>query len=84
LPDADRGELLKAFVKLREGESLNALELRAFCKERLAPFQVPRQIEFRDFLPKTIIGKISKKELLAEAAAARTEAVAAVGSTLGA
>ncbi len=84
LPDAHRGEVIKAFVKLRGGESLTAVELRAFCKERLAPFQVPRQIEFREFLPKTIIGKISKKELLAEAAAVRTEAVAAVGSASGA
>ena len=84
MPDAHRGEVIKAFVKLRGGESLTAVELRAFCKERLAPFQVPRQIEFREFLPKTIIGKISKKELLAEAAAASTEAVAAVGSASGA
>ena len=64
LPDAHRGEVVKAFVKLRDGESLTAVELRAFCKERLAPFQVPRHIEFRDFLPKTIMGKISKKSCL--------------------
>jgi long-chain acyl-CoA synthetase len=58
---------------------LTAAELRDFCKERLAPFQVPRQIEFRDFLPKKIVGKISKKDLLAEAAA-KPEAAIAVGS----
>jgi long-chain acyl-CoA synthetase len=44
---------------------------------------VPRQIEFREFLPKTIIGKISKKELLAEAAAARPEAAVGVDSAPG-
>jgi acyl-CoA synthetase (AMP-forming)/AMP-acid ligase II/esterase/lipase len=79
LPDTHRGEVVKAFVKLRVGKSLTAAELRDFCKERLAPFQVPRQIEFRDFLPKTIVGKISKKDLLAEAAA-KPEAAIAVGS----
>jgi acyl-CoA synthetase (AMP-forming)/AMP-acid ligase II/esterase/lipase len=83
LPDPHRGEVIKAFVKLRDGETLTALELRAFCKDRLAPFQVPRQIEFRDFLPKTIVGKISKKDLLAEAAVAKPEATAALSSAPG-
>jgi acyl-CoA synthetase (AMP-forming)/AMP-acid ligase II/esterase/lipase/1-acyl-sn-glycerol-3-phosphate acyltransferase len=66
LPDLHRGEIVKAFVKLRAGEVLTANELRDFCRDRLAPFQVPKQIEFRDFLPKTIVGKISKRDLLAE------------------
>jgi long-chain acyl-CoA synthetase len=61
-----RGEIVKAFVKLRKGESLTAAQLRDFCKDKLAPFQMPRRIEFRDFLPKTVIGKVSKKDLLAE------------------
>jgi long-chain acyl-CoA synthetase len=68
LPDLHRGEIVKAFVKLRVGETLTASELRDFCKDRLAPFQVPKQIEFRDYLPKTIVGKISKRDLLAETA----------------
>jgi long-chain acyl-CoA synthetase len=78
--DSHRGEIVKAFVKLREGKALNASELRDFCKERLAPFQVPRQIEFRESLPKTIIGKISKKDLLAGAAAAKPEAAPALST----
>jgi long-chain acyl-CoA synthetase len=64
--DPHRGEIVQAFVKLRQGTSLTAAQLRDFCKERLAPFQVPRRIEFRDSLPKTVIGKISKMHLLAE------------------
>jgi acyl-CoA synthetase (AMP-forming)/AMP-acid ligase II/esterase/lipase/1-acyl-sn-glycerol-3-phosphate acyltransferase len=69
LPDLHRGEIVKAFVKLRPGEALTAGELRDFCKDRLAPFQVPKQVEFREFLPKTIVGKISKRDLLAESVA---------------
>jgi acyl-CoA synthetase (AMP-forming)/AMP-acid ligase II/esterase/lipase len=64
--DAHRGELVKAFVKLRDGEKLTAAELRDFCSDKLAPFEMPRKIEFRESLPKTLIGKISKKELKAE------------------
>jgi acyl-CoA synthetase (AMP-forming)/AMP-acid ligase II/esterase/lipase/1-acyl-sn-glycerol-3-phosphate acyltransferase len=69
LPDLHRGEIVKAFVALREGQTLTAAELRGFLKDKLAPFQMPRQIAFRDSLPKTAIGKISKKELAAELAA---------------
>lgn len=83
LLDAHRGEIVKAFVKLREGETVTAAQLREFCKDRLAPFQVPRQIEFRESLPKTIIGKISKKDLLAEAAAAKPAASALVSAGPG-
>jgi long-chain acyl-CoA synthetase len=64
--DPHRGEIVQAFVKLRQGMSLDAAQLREFCKSKLAPFQMPRRIEFRDSLPKTVIGKISKKHLLAE------------------
>ena len=49
--------------------SPTADELIAFCKERLAPYKVPRQVEFRSELPKTMVGKHSKKELRAERAA---------------
>ncbi len=66
VPDEHRGEIVKAFVKLRPGESITAAELRRFLRDKLAPFETPRQIEFRDTLPKTLIGKLSKKELIAE------------------
>ncbi|HKR24835.1 MAG TPA: AMP-binding protein [Allosphingosinicella sp.] len=66
IADLHRGEIVKAFVKTRDGMRLTSGELKAFCKERLAPFQTPREVEFRDTLPKTLIGKIDKKQLLAE------------------
>jgi long-chain acyl-CoA synthetase len=66
IADPHRGEIVKAFVKTRDGMRLTSGELKAFCKERLAPFQTPREVEFRDSLPKTLIGKIDKKQLLAE------------------
>ncbi len=73
IPDRHRGESIKAYVTLREGEKLTAAELKAFLKDKLAPFQMPRKIEFRETLPKTLIGKISKKDLLAEEAATHRE-----------
>ncbi|HYM99214.1 MAG TPA: AMP-binding protein, partial [Aestuariivirgaceae bacterium] len=76
--DSHRGEIVKAYVKLREGRSLSGPELRDFCKDKLAPFQVPRQVEFRATLPKTLIGKIAKKELIAETAADSSREHAAV------
>lgn len=63
VPDARRGEAIRAFVVLRPGERVQEAELIAFCKERLAAYKVPRHVEFRDSLPKTLVGKISKKEL---------------------
>jgi long-chain acyl-CoA synthetase len=66
VPDRHRGEIVKAFVTLHEGQKLTATELREFLRDKLAPFQMPRRIEFRDALPRTPIGKISKKDLRAE------------------
>ena len=67
--DARRQQTVKAFVRLKEGESLTDDELTGFLKDKLSPIEMPKQIEFRDELPKTIIGKLSKKELIAEEAA---------------
>lgn len=67
VPDRHRGETVKAYVKLREGAELTGPALREFLKDKLAPFEIPRQLEMRDELPKTLIGKISRKELQAEA-----------------
>jgi long-chain acyl-CoA synthetase len=61
--DAYRGEAPKAFVKLREGSASTPDELRAFLDGRLSKIEMPREIEFREELPKTLIGKLSKKEL---------------------
>ena len=65
-PDAERGEVVKAYVVVapgaRPGDEL-AQELRAFVRERLAPFEVPRAVEFVDELPMTVTGKIRRGEL---------------------
>ena len=74
VPDPHRGEIIKAFVKLEQGEEISAAELRAFLKDKLAPFQMPRKIEFCETLPKTLIGKISKKDLIARETATAQEA----------
>ena len=65
---ADRGEAPKAFIKLKGGEKLTAQELVKFLEPKLASIEIPAEIEFRDELPKTMIGKLSKKELKAEEA----------------
>ena len=66
IKDEYRGESPKAFVKLKPNESLNETELKQFLEDKLSKIEMPSQIEFRDELPKTIIGKLSKKELVAE------------------
>lgn len=63
VPDGYRGETVKAVVSLRPGAALEEDELIAFCKERLAAYKYPRQVEFIDDLPKTASGKILRREL---------------------
>ena len=66
VPDKNRGEVVKAYVKLRPGEELKPGELKRFLKDKLAPYEQPRRIEFRDELPVTYIGKHSRRDLVAE------------------
>jgi long-chain acyl-CoA synthetase len=66
LPDSARGEAVKAWVVLRSGMSVSEADLRAYCKEHMAPYKVPRRIEFRDSLPKTLVGKVLRRQLVAE------------------
>ncbi len=63
LPDPYRGETVKAFVVLKPGATATDHEIIAFCRERLAAFKVPRQIEFRTHLPKSQIGKVLRRAL---------------------
>jgi acyl-CoA synthetase (AMP-forming)/AMP-acid ligase II len=63
IPDKMRGELVKAFVVLKPGQALNPEELRYFCREHLAHFKVPHEVEFRESLPKNRTGKIDKELL---------------------
>jgi long-chain acyl-CoA synthetase len=69
VPDSYRGESVKAFVVLREGEKATVEEIREFAKTKLASYKVPRLVEFRDDLPKTIIGKPLRRVLVEEARA---------------
>ncbi len=64
--DDYRGQAPKAFIKLKEGESITAEEMKAFLKGHLSAIEMPRAFEFRDELPKTLVGKLSKKELVEE------------------
>lgn len=64
--DEKRGETVKAFVKLKADQVLTADALSTFLHDKLSPIEIPKYIEFRDTLPKTMIGKLSKKELKAE------------------
>ena len=66
VPDAKRGEVVKAFVVLKEGATATADEIRSFCKEKLAPYKVPSNVEFRKELPKTQVGKVLRRTLLDE------------------
>jgi long-chain acyl-CoA synthetase len=66
VPDPHRGETIKAYVRLCEGAVLTAGELRAFLRDKLAPFEQPKTIEIRDELPLTWLGKPSRRELVAE------------------
>jgi long-chain acyl-CoA synthetase len=63
VPDDYRGETVKAFVSLRPGEAVTEAELVQFCKERMAAYKYPRFVELVDELPKTVTGKILRREL---------------------
>ena len=66
IDDEYRGQSPKAFVKLKEGQVVDESQMKDFLQDKLSKIEMPVQIEFRAELPKTIIGKLSKKELVAE------------------
>ena len=66
VPDEYRGEAPVAFVKLREGQTATEQELKKFLTDKLNKIEMPKEIIFKDQLPKTLIGKLSKKELREE------------------
>ncbi|MGD8370337.1 MAG: long-chain fatty acid--CoA ligase [Syntrophobacterales bacterium] len=63
VPDAYQGEAAKAWIVLKEGHQATAGELCEYCRERLAAYKVPKSIEFRDTLPKSMVGKVLRREL---------------------
>lgn len=61
-----RGEVLKAYVVPRQGETLTKADIIAWCRQKLANYKVPRLVEFRESLPKTIVGKVLRRALREE------------------
>jgi long-chain acyl-CoA synthetase len=66
VPDAYRGETVKAWVVCKHGQTPGEAELQDWCRERLAPFKIPTRIEFRTELPKSSVGKLLKRQLVGE------------------
>lgn len=66
LPDQFSGEIIKAYLVMKEGETATSEEILAFCRGELSKFKLPQMIEFRSELPKTIIGKVLRRVLLEE------------------
>jgi long-chain acyl-CoA synthetase len=67
VPNPKRGDdTVKAYVVAKPGESPTAAELQEFCKLHLAPYKVPREVEFRSELPKTMVGKVLRRVLVEE------------------
>lgn len=66
VPDAYRGETVKAYVVLKQGQTATEEEMIDFCRERLAPFKVPKRVDFREDLPKSAVGKLLRRMLLDE------------------
>jgi len=64
VPDDYQGEAVKAWVVLQDGEQVTADELRTWCRERLAAYKVPKQVEFRSELPKSMVGKVLRRVLV--------------------
>lgn len=71
VPADDKGERVKVFVVLKEGQRATEEEIIAFCRQNLAAYKVPKSVEFRDALPKTNVGKILRRVLVAEEKARR-------------
>ena len=72
VPDEYQGEAVKAWVVVRAGHQVTVDELRTYCRERLTGYKVPKTIEFRTELPKTMVGKVLRRELTKEEAQGAT------------
>jgi long-chain acyl-CoA synthetase len=77
VPDQAKGEVAKAWIVLAAGQQATEEELRAYARERLAPYKVPATVEFRGELPKTMVGKVLRRALTAEPGAAPSPAPSA-------
>ncbi|MDY6796718.1 MAG: long-chain fatty acid--CoA ligase [Actinomycetota bacterium] len=66
VPDPKRGETVKAYIVLKEGETVTEEDIIAFCVERMSKYKVPKLVEFREELPKTMVGKVLRRVLIEE------------------
>ncbi|MCB2189246.1 MAG: long-chain fatty acid--CoA ligase, partial [Deltaproteobacteria bacterium] len=66
LPHPTKGEYLKAFVVPKRGQTIDPQEIIDYCKENLTPYMVPKEVEVRDDLPKSMIGKVLRRSLREE------------------
>jgi len=64
IPVPGKGERVKAFVVLRPSTKATEEEMITFCRENLAPYKVPKSVEFRQQLPKTLVGKVLRRALV--------------------
>jgi long-chain acyl-CoA synthetase len=68
VPCDARGEVVKAYIVTKPGETLTKAEVIGFCRQKLAGYKVPRHVDFRESLPKTMVGKVLRRALRAEEA----------------
>ncbi len=66
VPDDYQGEAVKAWIVLHPGKQATPEEIRLFCRRKLAAYKIPKHVEFRDSLPKTMVGKVLRRELAEE------------------
>ena len=66
IPDPHRGETIKVWIVPKPGETLTEEDVKTFCRDRLAKYKIPTQVEFRTELPKTMVGKILRRALVEE------------------
>src|SRR6056297_3164708 len=66
VPHQTRGEIIKAYVVVQPGENLTRAEVISLCREKLANYKIPKKVEFRDELPKTLVGKVLRRALREE------------------
>jgi long-chain acyl-CoA synthetase len=76
IPTGVSGERIKVFIVLKPEMAATEEDIIAFCRENLAPYKVPKIVEFRNTLPKTMVGKILRRELLSEEQSNKNEAEA--------
>lgn len=67
LPDPVKSEIVAAWIVPRPGETVDPETIKLHCRQKLAPYKIPTRIEIRESLPKTMIGKVLRRELVAEA-----------------